>query len=310
MTDIPTPPTPAATGCPLCGDHDAAKRLDMNGYTIVACQRCGLEYLSPMPTPEQLRAHYQQAEYYCGNASQGYHDYQATERALTGFFNRRLRRLATVPLLGRRLLDFGCASGYFLELARAQGWSIAGVELSAPMAATAARRLDIPINQTLDELGDAEFDAVTLWEVIEHLPDPLATLAALRSRLRPNGVLALSTPNTGHWEARRRPLRWEGYRPPSHVTFFTAATLSDLLTRAGFVGVRVTRVGPRPPLPGWLETVTTPLQAALADGTARPWLPALMTWRAVRVAALAWARLARRTDDPYATLEALTVNPG
>jgi hypothetical protein len=194
-------------------------------------------------------------------------------------------------------------------LARDQGWTIAGVEVSEAMAATASNRLNVPIVTNLAALGDARFDAVTLWEVVEHLPDPLATLRALRERLHPGGVLALSTPNTGHWEARRRPQQWEGYRPPSHVTFLTAVTLTDLLERAGFVSIQVTRVAPRPPLPMWLERATAPLQTALAAGTARPWLPALLTWRAIRIAALGWTRLAQRTDDPYATLEAIAVNP-
>ena len=309
MSDSFTAQAQGPAGCPLCGAQDAAPRLSVDAYTIVACNRCGLEYLAPMPTAEQLRAHYQQAAYFCGDAAQGYSDYHATERALTGFFSRRLRRLAQPPPPGRRLLDFGCASGYFLALARGQGWSIAGVELSAAMAASAATRLDTPIFTTLAEVGDTRFDAVTLWEVVEHLPDPLTTLRGLREHLVPGGVLALSTPNTGHWEARRRPSQWEGYRPPSHVTFLTAATLVELLARAGFVAIQVTRVAPRPPLPAWLERATTPLQSALATGTARPWLPALLTWRAIRVAALGWARLARRTDAPYATLEALAVNP-
>lgn len=64
-----------------------------------------------------------------------------------------------------------------------------------------------------DELPALLFDAITMWEVLEHLPDPVATMQGLRGRLRPGGVLMLSTPNAGHWQAVRAPERWRGYRP-------------------------------------------------------------------------------------------------
>jgi SAM-dependent methyltransferase len=175
------------------------------------------------------------------------------------------------------------------------------------MAAQAAAALGIPIPATLDEVASGEFDAITLWEVVEHLPRPLGELRRLAERLRPGGVLMLSTPNTDHWQAQREPAQWEGYRPPSHVVHFTAATLRLALEGAGLEVIAITPTAPLPQVPGLWRRATVPLQQALAWGTARPWRLALLVWRAVRVVSWAWQRLVRPADDVYATLEALAV---
>jgi len=287
--------------------------MERNGYTIVCCQSCTLLYVSPTPSDAELAAHYQQLSYFEGDAGQGYRSYLEMEKALQPHFLRRLRYLE--ERLGRtgRLLDFGCASGYFLELAQQAGWQVTGVELSAEMAQVAANRIAAGGGQvftTPDGLGDQVFDVVTLWEVIEHLPRPVATLRTLAARLRPGGLLMLSTPNTAHWQAQRAPAAWVGYRPPSHLLFFTPATLTQTLTAAALAQVRMMPVAPRPPLPGWVERLSAPLQAGLADGSARPWRLSLYTWRAIRLAGWGWQRLAHPADDIFTTLEACAEKPG
>ncbi len=290
--------------CPLCRSQEMKGVFVKDGYPIVQCVTCGLQSVHPMPTSEEIVTHYQRAAYFHGEKEQGYREYTAMRKALLPLFQRRMAQIdERFPQRGR-LLDFGCAAGYFLEVAQAHGWEVAGVELSAEMAERARAQTHAPVARELDEL-EGGFDVITLWEVVEHLPRPVETLAALRRRLRPGGLLMLSTPNTGHWQALREPAAWEGYRPPSHLVFFTAETLSRALEQAGFQEVTVQRYAPLPPLPGWLGRTTRPLQQALADGSARPWKAALLAWRAVRLYGWAWQRLWRPQDDIYATLEAM-----
>lgn len=298
--------------CPLCRVSDATPALTKNGYTIVRCGACGLLYVHPIPTEAELAAHYQQHSYFEGDTDQGYRNYVEMEKALLPHFSRRLRYLAERLGGPGRLLDFGCASGYFLALAQQAGWQVTGVELSQEMARIAAERVTGSGGQvftTLGALGDVEFDAVTLWEVIEHLPYPVETLAALVAHVRPNGVLMLSTPNTAHWQAQRTPAAWGGYRPPSHLLFFTPATLKRMLEAGSLVRVEIRPSAPRPPLPGWVERFTAPLQTSLADGSAHPWTFWLYLWRAIRIVGWGWQCLARPKDDVYATLEAIAVKP-
>jgi 2-polyprenyl-3-methyl-5-hydroxy-6-metoxy-1,4-benzoquinol methylase len=295
------------TPCPLCLAAEAAPFYAKNGYVIVECAACHMRFVSPMPPPEELTAHYQKAEYFSGENDQGYLNYADMKKALQPHFQHRLQIIeAQLPQRGK-ILEVGCAAGYFLEEARQRGWHISGMELSQDMAHNAEQLLHIPIYTTLAAVLDRDFDAITLWEVIEHLPDPIGTLRQLRDRLRPGGMLMLSTPNTGHWQAIRAKERWIGYRPPSHLQYFTRETLADSLRRAGFGSVEVNGTAPLPPLPAWLRTASKPLEQALATGQARPWKLALFTWRGIRILGWGWQKIAHRSDDIFATLEALAV---
>jgi SAM-dependent methyltransferase len=256
-----------------------------------------------MPSEAFLQEHYQRPGYFDGDEEQGYASYADMRKALLPHFRRRLRAMDTYLPTRGRLLDFGCAAGYFLELARDRGWDIAGVELAREMAHQAELTLGIPVAPSLDQLGAGTCDVITLWEVVEHLPRPLATMKELLGRLRPGGVVMLSTPNTGHWQAVREPDNWVGYRPPSHLLFFTEETLRGVLQRAGFERIVVRRVAPLPPLPRWLRRASASLQHGLANGQARPWPLALLTWRGVRLAGWGWQRLASPRDDIFTTLE-------
>ena len=277
---------------------------------LARCATCAMVYVRPIPPDEFLQAHYQDAGYFEGDESQGYRNYADMRKALLPHFMRRLRAIdSQFPARGK-LLDYGCAAGYFLELAGQAGWQISGVELSDGMARQAEHRLAIPIARTLADLPPIQFDAITLWEVIEHLPQPVAVLRQLFQRLRPGGALVLSTPNTGHWQALSEPDAWPGYRPPSHLLFFTQTTLEETLRRAGFERLAVQKVSPLPRLPGWLRRLSRPLQRGLADGQARAWPLALWTWRGVRVAGWGWARVVHPRDDVFTTLEAFAFKPG
>ena len=291
--------------CPICHATEAAPFYAKHGYTLVRCRSCSAIYVSPMPAAEEISAHYQKAAYFAGESEQGYLNYADMKQALLPHFRRRIQTLEARLSQRGRLLDFGCAAGYFLEEAQQHGWNISGVELSQDMARSAEHLLHVPIHASLETMPDGNFDAITLWEVIEHLPDPIGTLRQLRDRLRPDGVLMLSTPNTGHWQAQRAKEQWNSYRPPSHLQYFTRETLANTLRRAGFESVEVGGTAPLPPLPAWLRNASKPLEQALAAGQARPWTLALFTWRGIRVFGWGWQKIAHRSDDIFATLEAL-----
>lgn len=295
--------------CPLCGNSDVQPVLRKNNYQLARCAACGLLHVNPPPTAAELEAHYQNPAYFEGESDQGYRDYADMRKALQPHFARRLKAIARLGGTSGRLLDFGCAAGYFLETARAGGWEIAGVELARDMAARAAQMLGISIPEHLEALEGKPFDVITLWEVIEHVPDPVALLAALRARLRPGGLLMLSTPNNGHWQALREPERWEAYRPPSHLIYFDRRTLADALRRAGFEQITITGTMPLPALPSPVRRLTEPLRLRLAHGNAPAWGLSLLAWRVIRLLGLAWHRARRSTDDVRMTLEASAFCP-
>jgi len=132
----------------------------------------------------------------------------------------------------RRVLDFGCGFGQFLEMCRSFGIDAVGVDRSH------ARRSGAGL-EIFAELDDApgQFDAVTLFEVLEHLDDPLAMIRLLRTRLNPRGVMIVEVPNTTGTVAISSREDYYKIHPLDHINAFTPSTLARMMDRAGFAPI-------------------------------------------------------------------------
>lgn len=154
-------------------------------------------------------------------------------------FLDRIAGLLHKPPSQIRLLDVGCSSGAFLGAAVRLGYAAEGVE-PAPQAAATAQAAGLKVRQgLLHEAGyaDGQFDAVTLFEVIEHLRQPQELLNECRRILRPGGILLVGTGNAASWSMAAMGAKWEYLsidRHGGHVSFFTPESLGRLARQAGF----------------------------------------------------------------------------
>lgn len=228
--------------CPLCGGKGALPRFPGARLPVHRC-RCGMQFLHPQPTDGELKEIYR-SDYYRGlgiAAESG----QGPEAMKKETFRRQFRLLAGGREPGT-VLDVGCATGFFLEVAAEAGWEPYGVELSS-FAASVARECfgERVVNGTLEEAGypDAFFDAVTLFDLIEHVRDPRGFLAEVRRVLRPEGRLLLVTPDLSSLSARLMGRRWSHYHR-EHLHYFSQATLARLLAETGFT-VELRRSAPK-----------------------------------------------------------------
>jgi 2-polyprenyl-3-methyl-5-hydroxy-6-metoxy-1,4-benzoquinol methylase len=239
--------------CNLCGGDDWQVRFpatEVNGTglnasvfrctsaayglhpQIVECRRCHHVYANPRLSSDELMAAY-------GAVEDETYVVERSGRYRT--FVKHLRSLEKVtgPGNGRSLLDVGAYIGVFVEVALAAGWQACGVEPSR-WAAAVARQEGLPViegTQDSLELQGRQFDAVTMWDVIEHVAHPSAELAKAFQLLRPGGVLAVHTMDIDSLAARLMGARWP-WLMDMHIHYFSRKTLAQMLAQNGFEIVR------------------------------------------------------------------------
>jgi 2-polyprenyl-3-methyl-5-hydroxy-6-metoxy-1,4-benzoquinol methylase len=200
------------------------------------------------PHPHELATVYGES-YYRSPASHvvGYDNYEADEANILATASRRLREISRYKTGPGRLLDVGCALGYFMDAARGAGWETIGIELSDYAADHARRRGGATVH--VGELSHAALpesgvDVITLWDVVEHMADPLTQLRECRRVIKPNGLLAMSTPDIGSSVAKLTGERWMGFKlADEHLFYFSRSTATQLLEMSGFEVVRAFSVG-------------------------------------------------------------------
>ena len=266
-----SPATTSGDICLVCGDSDRSRLLFHTSRPILQCRNCGLVYAKPRSPV----AYDESSENYSEEYSEDYYrdgiyaDYLADRDAIQRNAPRILSELEQM-VKGRRLLDVGCATGFFLDAARSRGWSVRGLEVSEFASNYARRELNLPVETASivsPPVGLSQFDVVTLWDTIEHLERPDLALANIRRLLRPGGVLVFSTGDYDSLLRRLTGKRWRLFADPTHNFFFNEQVLRRMLERATFEVLRVTRRGKRVSLSLILHQSGLPL-----SGRMRKWL--------------------------------------
>lgn len=220
--------------CIVCRGSAHRKYHTKKSFDIWECELCGLLRLWPLPAPEDLERCYGEG-YFTGDAScDGYMDYDYEKEVTWKTMEEHLTMIEHRVPRGF-LFEVGAATGCFLELAQARGWRVAGVDISAYAAARAAAK-GLPIRQGGTEVlanSDARYDAIALFDVIEHFLYPLEDMRRMAAALRPGGVLAFATPNRGSLFARLMGKFWHAIVPPQHVFLFRDDHFTALLARFG-----------------------------------------------------------------------------
>jgi 2-polyprenyl-3-methyl-5-hydroxy-6-metoxy-1,4-benzoquinol methylase len=255
-----TVPDPEAR-CPVCGTAASRLRYSITRFRIYDCAGCALVYLWPQIDDDEVRELFERL-YTEGEGSvpelATYYDFTYSdkpENPLVRVYERWLDALERERPPGR-LLDIGCGTGLFLAVARRRGWQPHGVDDCLPAIAHARDHfgLDVWDGQFIDFAAREapRFDAISMWDIIEHARAPVALLAAARSVLAPGGVIGISTPNQrsildlvagllyrGSGGRITRPL--EKFYIEQHFLYFSPDTLRSALDRAGLAVVRLER---------------------------------------------------------------------
>jgi 2-polyprenyl-3-methyl-5-hydroxy-6-metoxy-1,4-benzoquinol methylase len=225
--------------CINCGSDEWA---GIDG-DLIRCGTCRLVMAAEVPTDEVLAQLYQQ-EYFFGKE---YSDYKADRPALEANFRRRLDELAPLFPAQARVLEIGCAYGYFLNLIKDdvawhQGYDVSedGVRYAVEELGVNAKHADFLLDE---DIAAQSVDTVVMWDVVEHLRRPDAFIEKAARALRTGGHLVLTTGDISALVARVRGARWRMIHPPTHLYYFAPANLTDLLARYGLQVQKVSHPG-------------------------------------------------------------------
>ncbi len=236
--------------CPVCRNPGTRPHLHLRGRAIRECLRCAVRWADPLPTAGEVEARERRAftdgllPETRGMFSRHGKDFR--EDPLVRGYRACLARLAA-GTRGRAILDVGVATGLFLHLAREAGWTPNGVDLAPEAAGAARKEFDIPVAVADFHTftPQAAFDAITMWDVLEHAREPDLFVRRAFDLLAPGGILFVALPDcanllfrlvdTGH---RARLPFFTGVAEklyvPNHLFYFRRETLARLLTDAGF----------------------------------------------------------------------------
>jgi 2-polyprenyl-3-methyl-5-hydroxy-6-metoxy-1,4-benzoquinol methylase len=222
--------------CPACGGERFRRLFTKKGRDFWRCPTCGLARQHPLPTEREQRAYYD-----ASHETGMYRAFVEAERIKQLTAGARLRQIRGRVRPGR-WLDVGCSNGTFVAEAARAGMAAEGVDLSLPAVEQARRRGLTAWCGTLEQLEPGyRYDTVTGFDVLEHVIDPTAFIAAVRRLLVPGGSVALSFPNEAGWIRRVMGQRWFFYIPEEHLHYFGPASIRRFLGRNGF---RVRSVAP------------------------------------------------------------------
>lgn len=221
--------------CNICGSDVSSVLIKKGGFDIYQCPTCHLAFTYPQP--ESIAEQYDS-------------DYFGIYRRRRNFRLRRaVERLKRIELIKQpgRILDIGCSLGYFVEAAKSRGWQASGVEISAA-ASEEARDFGLDVRTgVLEEANypDASFDCVTMWDVLEHVPDPTAHMLEVRRILVPDGIVVIGTPDLGHMTFRMKRESWRHLKPSEHIFYFQNTSIARLLAKTGFNLIQPPIIGGR-----------------------------------------------------------------
>lgn len=232
--------------CYLC-KSPVTKFLSKNGFDIYRCASCGLSQTDLHKNYKEFVVEHYDKGYFMGDPTRSaYVDYKDDKKFIVRNMEKFLNKMRMYKTKGK-VLDVGCALGFFVELALASGYDAYGFDASS-FAVKEAQALVGKNRIRLGTISDISypaktFDVITLFDIFEHLAYPRNDLKKISTWLKDDGIIMIATGDTESFLAKLLRRRWTFYIPPQHLFFFNKKNMNTLLTEEQFKPVEWFRIG-------------------------------------------------------------------
>lgn len=210
----------------ICKDY----AVSQESFAIVECRKCNFKFTNPRPTADSLDKYYS-SENYISHTNKGNNLINSVYKIARYFtINKKVKFISNFHSSGN-ILDLGCGTGMFIKKAKEKGWNVLGVEPNALAREKVNEKMKPFVYNTIKDIKlKKHFHVITLWHVLEHIPDIEATLKKLKKLLHPEGKIIIAVPNCNSWDAHYYKAYWAAYDVPRHLYHFSPSSIKNLLT--------------------------------------------------------------------------------
>jgi 2-polyprenyl-3-methyl-5-hydroxy-6-metoxy-1,4-benzoquinol methylase len=233
--------------CPICEGQTFIPKFTCKDWTVshetfalISCASCNLQITNPRPDDDQLGKYYLSTDYIShSNQSKSFTDklYKLARYFTLKWKLSLVKEFSTNPKEKINLLDYGCGTGDFLKACYDDGLKLSGVEPSDIARTKAISQVGQKIYYDLSEV--TSYNIITLWHVLEHIPDLTQTLECIINKLEKNGTIIIAVPNHLSFDAHHYKNHWAGYDVPRHLWHFSQQNMKELLIKNNLTLVKI-----------------------------------------------------------------------
>ncbi len=228
--------------CPICDSDNLHDKYHIRDhflsdemFFLTKCNHCDFLFTNPRPEKSQLGKYYQSEDYF---------SHSKKKKGLITFLYDSIKKYSLRKkynlISGYKnrghILDIGCATGEFLNHFKNHAWETKGIEPAEEPRNFAINNfhLDVKPEELLNELAEDSFDVISMWHVLEHVPDLNERMQQISRLLKKNGLLVIALPNYQSWDGQHYQNYWAGYDVPRHLYHFSEKTITALLDKYNF----------------------------------------------------------------------------
>ena len=211
----------------ICKDH----LVSGESFAINECLNCSFKFTNPRPLDDELNKYYQ-SENYISHTNKAHSFSQIIYKTIRNYTLRHKLKLVNSLSNKGSILDVGCGTGEFLQVCAKNRWTIHGVEPDHKARDKAENLLGTKIYENLFACeSENTFQIITLWHVLEHLPDLNKTIKHLKKLLAKQGRILFALPNVDSYDSRKYKEYWAAYDVPRHLYHFNQITFKKLMKK-------------------------------------------------------------------------------